>query len=71
MPIAAAAFRVLAVAGVRSGLPVGAVTVSIGVSLASPDEPDTRALVNRADAALYDAKRSGRNTVVFKPVSDA
>ncbi|MFG6465175.1 sensor domain-containing diguanylate cyclase [Roseateles sp. BYS87W] len=45
---------------------VGALTVSIGVSLASPDEADPRALVDRADAALYEAKRAGRNAVVYR-----
>jgi diguanylate cyclase (GGDEF)-like protein len=45
---------------------VGQVTVSIGVSLASPDDADVRPLVDRADAALYEAKRGGRNAVVLK-----
>lgn len=45
---------------------VGRVTVSVGVSLVSPDDGDVRPLVDRADAALYEAKRSGRNTVVLK-----
>ncbi len=44
---------------------VGRLTVSIGVSLASPDDPDARPLIERADAALYDAKRGGRNAVVL------
>jgi diguanylate cyclase (GGDEF)-like protein len=45
---------------------VGHVTVSIGVSLASPDDVDVRPLIDRADAALYEAKRGGRNAVVLK-----
>ncbi len=45
---------------------VGRVTISIGVSLASPDDNDVRPLIDRADAALYDAKRGGRNAVVLK-----
>jgi diguanylate cyclase (GGDEF)-like protein len=45
---------------------VGRVTVSIGVSLASPDDDDVRPLIDRADAALYEAKRGGRNAVVLK-----
>jgi diguanylate cyclase (GGDEF)-like protein len=45
---------------------VGKVTVSLGVSLASPDDADVRPLIARADAALYEAKRGGRNAVVLK-----
>lgn len=44
----------------------GKVTVSIGVSLASPDDTDVRPLIDRADAALYEAKHGGRNAVVLK-----
>jgi diguanylate cyclase (GGDEF)-like protein len=47
------------------------VTVSIGVSLASPDDADVRPLIDRADAALYEAKRGGRNAVVLKTVDSA
>lgn len=50
---------------------VGRVTVSIGVSLASPDDPDVRPLIDRADAALYEAKRGGRNAVVLKTAEAA
>jgi len=39
---------------------VGA-TVSIGVSLLAANEPTGTALIARADAALYEAKRRGRN----------
>jgi diguanylate cyclase (GGDEF)-like protein len=45
---------------------VGRITVSIGVSLASPEDADVRPLIDRADAALYEAKRGGRNAVVLK-----
>lgn len=37
-------------------------TVSIGVAVASPDE-SPEAFVHRADEAMYDAKRSGKNQV--------
>ncbi|HEY8879142.1 MAG TPA: diguanylate cyclase [Roseateles sp.] len=45
---------------------VGKLTISVGVSLASPDDADVRPLIDRADAALYEAKRGGRNAVVLK-----
>ncbi|MCE4556390.1 diguanylate cyclase [Roseateles cellulosilyticus] len=45
---------------------VGRVTVSVGVSLASVDDLDARPLIDRADGALYEAKRGGRNAVVLK-----
>ncbi|KAE9655006.1 diguanylate cyclase [Pseudomonas sp. PB105] len=42
---------------------VGPVTVSIGVGIAAPSDRDTRALLNRADQQLYEAKAGGRNRV--------
>ncbi len=39
------------------------VTASIGVSGAMPGELDAKALLSRADAAMYRAKRDGRNCV--------
>lgn len=39
-------------------------TVSVGVTEAVPGESDVTALLQRADAALYAAKRAGRNRVV-------
>jgi diguanylate cyclase (GGDEF)-like protein len=38
-----------------------AVTVSIGVAAAIPGEMDAKALIQRADEAMYRAKRAGRN----------
>lgn len=40
-----------------------ALTVSVGVSVAGLNDRDGRALLQRADAALYAAKRAGRNRV--------
>ncbi len=40
------------------------VTVSIGVALATGDVHDLPSLINKADMALYEAKRAGRNRVV-------
>ena len=42
----------------------GVVTVSIGVAALEPARQDSQALVEAADAALYAAKRRGRNVVV-------
>lgn len=41
-----------------------AVTLSAGVTIVVPDEPSASA-ISRADAALFQAKRQGRNQVVF------
>lgn len=50
----------------RPGYP-DKVTVSIGVAAFDPGAPDAsaEAFLRRADAALYEAKRSGRNCVVM------
>jgi diguanylate cyclase len=42
---------------------LGRVTISVGVSMLKPGD-DTDSLVERADACLYAAKRSGRNRVI-------
>jgi diguanylate cyclase (GGDEF)-like protein len=39
------------------------VSVSVGVALISPDDPDPEALLRRVDQALRTAKRNGRNRV--------
>ncbi|MFJ3261030.1 diguanylate cyclase [Pseudomonas sp. NPDC086581] len=45
--------------------PLGRVSVSIGIAAALPgQEASAEALVARADAALYEAKKQGRNQVV-------
>ena len=43
----------------------GKVTVSIGVASFPEDGDEVQALISRADAALYQAKRTGRNRVVL------
>ncbi len=42
------------------------VTVSIGVAATLPDADTPDALIKRADAAVYDAKRAGRNQVISR-----
>lgn len=45
------------------------VTISIGVSLLSPDDQVLDAVLKRADDAMYEAKRSGRNRVETAPLA--
>ncbi len=42
------------------------VTISVGAALARPGD-DAGAVVRRADAAMYESKRSGRNHVTLAP----
>ena len=60
---AIAARRILAALKPVFGIPGGAlrVTTSIGVALSGIDDEDLPALLARADAALYAAKKGGRN----------
>ena len=44
--------------------PPYSVTVSIGISFSHPDDNHVQKLIERADKALYQAKRDGRNQVV-------
>ncbi|MEO1060667.1 MAG: GGDEF domain-containing protein [Actinomycetota bacterium] len=60
--VAAVALRV-------DGEEIGTVTVSVG--LADTDQGSAETLAERADAALYDAKRSGRDQVVVAGTSGA
>lgn len=53
-----------------SGDILGRVTISVGVAYLRAGE-SAHALLQRADACLYEAKRSGRNRVVVEPASPA
>lgn len=48
---------------ITAGTEVLTISTSIGVATALPNELDAEALIARADAALYRAKREGRNRV--------
>jgi diguanylate cyclase (GGDEF)-like protein len=41
------------------------VTISVGVAPLDPEHPQAYALVEKADAALYEAKKQGKNQVVY------
>ena len=43
---------------------VGQVTISIGVASSAADDADADAAVRKADVAMYEAKRAGRNRVM-------
>ncbi|MCC7200633.1 MAG: GGDEF domain-containing protein, partial [Gammaproteobacteria bacterium] len=49
--------------GANPMLPVGSITISVGLALASPAQLDHNEVVHQADDWLYEAKRSGRNRV--------
>lgn len=55
----------------RLGLETLSLTVSIGVSVSLAGEDDVDALLARADAALYAAKRAGRNCVMGSDLEQA
>jgi diguanylate cyclase (GGDEF)-like protein len=60
--VAAERLRELISAVVAPGLRTN-VTASLGATVLEPQDPDLAAVLRRADAALYDAKRNGRNRV--------
>jgi two-component system cell cycle response regulator len=68
--LAQAAAKAAQIGGLLSREPIGPltrpVTASFGVAELAPGE-DGAALLSRADAALYDAKRAGRDRVVAAP----
>lgn len=46
------------------------VTISLGVAVSHGNRPDVQSLLQRADAALFRAKRQGRNRVVEAVLED-
>jgi diguanylate cyclase (GGDEF)-like protein len=63
--------RVAALTPVYRDVPLGAITVSIGTAV-FPVHGETRErLIRTADAALYEAKRTGRDRVVAAVVATA
>jgi diguanylate cyclase (GGDEF)-like protein len=56
--------RVAALTPVHRDVPLGSITISIGTAV-FPAQGETRdSLIRAADAALYEAKRTGRDRVV-------
>ena len=60
--VAAERLRALISAVVVPGVRAS-VTASLGATVLEPQDPDVAAVLRRADAALYDAKRNGRDRV--------
>jgi diguanylate cyclase (GGDEF)-like protein len=57
----------IAETAIDTGNAVLKVTISIGVTLLSQADRELDALLKRADDAMYEAKRNGRNRVVAAP----
>jgi len=49
------------------GLVLDHVTVTLGLGAFSPSDTNPDALIKKADQALYDGKKNGKNKVVFDP----
>jgi diguanylate cyclase (GGDEF)-like protein len=54
-----------AIAQPLSGVDSTVVTASIGIALIDTDAVESREVIRRSDAAMYEAKRSGRDRCVF------
>jgi diguanylate cyclase (GGDEF)-like protein len=58
---------VVALDEAHAGIVEGRVTVSVGVAVTALAEGDAKQLLESADAALYEAKRNGRDRVMVAP----
>jgi diguanylate cyclase (GGDEF)-like protein len=54
----------------HNGCNLGPITVSLGVATVPSDDLSFALALARADAALYDAKRAGRDRAVLAPLPD-
>jgi diguanylate cyclase (GGDEF)-like protein len=57
----------IAETAIDAGNAVLKITISIGVTLLSPDDHGLDTVLKRADDAMYEAKRAGRNRVMVAP----
>jgi diguanylate cyclase (GGDEF)-like protein len=46
-------------------------TISLGVAISASEDADVTSLLSRADQALYEAKKRGRNRVQVTAAADA
>jgi diguanylate cyclase (GGDEF)-like protein len=60
-----------AIAQPLPGMQSRAVTASIGITLVRSNDIDAREAIRRSDAAMYEAKRAGRDRCVFSEIGES